>query len=34
MNHARGHFWEEFEVGKRYPTTSRLITLEDHLQFC
>ena len=27
-------FYEEFEVGKRYPTTSRLITLEDHLAFC
>jgi 3-hydroxybutyryl-CoA dehydratase len=27
-------FWEEFEVGKRYPTTSRLITPEDHEAFC
>lgn len=27
-------FFEEFEVGARYPTTSRLITLEDHLAFC
>jgi acyl dehydratase len=26
--------WEEFEVGARYPTTSRLVTEEDHLQFC
>jgi 3-hydroxybutyryl-CoA dehydratase len=30
--HSR--YWEEFEVGVRYPTLSRLITLEDHLQFC
>jgi acyl dehydratase len=30
--HSR--YWEEFEVGLRYPTLSRLITLEDHLQFC
>ena len=28
------HFWEDFEVGVRYPTLTRLITLEDHLQFC
>ena len=27
-------FYEEFEVGERYPTSSRLITLEDHLAFC
>lgn len=27
-------YWEEFEVGERYPTLSRLITLEDHLAFC
>jgi len=27
-------FYEEFEVGARYATTSRLITLEDHLAFC
>ena len=27
-------YFEEFEVGARYPTTSRLITLEDHLAFC
>jgi acyl dehydratase len=26
--------WEEFEVGRRYPTTSRTITEEDHSQFC
>ena len=26
--------WEEFEVGRRYPTASRLITDEDHTQFC
>ena len=28
------HYWEEFEIGTRYPTLTRLITLEDHLQFC
>jgi acyl dehydratase len=27
-------YWEDFEVGARYPTTSRTITEEDHLQFC
>ena len=27
-------FYEEFALGARYPTTSRLITLEDHLAFC
>jgi 3-hydroxybutyryl-CoA dehydratase len=27
-------YWEDFEVGKRYPTTSRTITEEDHLAFC
>jgi acyl dehydratase len=27
-------FWEEFEVGKRYPTASRLITEAEHEQFC
>ena len=26
--------WEEFEVGRRYPTASRLVTEEDHTQFC
>jgi acyl dehydratase len=26
--------WEDFEVGARYPTASRLITEDDHLQFC
>ena len=26
--------WGEFELGARYPTLSRLITLEDHLAFC
>lgn len=28
------HYYDEFEVGVRYPTTSRLITFEDHLAFC
>ena len=27
-------YWEDFEVGQRYPTASRTITEEDHLQFC
>lgn len=31
---AVDRFYEDFEVGKRYPTTSRLITLEDHFAFC
>ncbi len=31
---AINHYFEEFEVGVRYPTTSRLVTLEDHLAFC
>jgi acyl dehydratase len=31
---ATSHYFEEFEVGMRYVTTSRLITLEDHLSFC
>lgn len=31
---AINHYFEEFEVGMRYATTSRLITLEDHLAFC
>jgi acyl dehydratase len=29
-----GYYWEAFEIGQRYPTTSRTITEEDHLQFC
>ena len=33
-NDLHSHFWEDFEVGVRYPTLTRLITLEDHLQFC
>ena len=28
------HYFEEFEVGARYATTSRLVTLDDHLDFC
>lgn len=31
---STSRFYEEFEVGERYATTSRLITLEDHLAFC
>jgi acyl dehydratase len=33
-DHLYSRHWEEFEVGARYPTLERLITLEDHLQFC
>jgi acyl dehydratase len=33
-DNLRTHYWEEFEIGARYPTLSRLITLEDYLQFC
>ena len=28
------HYFEEFDVGVRYATTSRLVTMEDHLAFC
>ena len=34
MNGTTSGYWEDFEVGRRYPTTSRTITEEDHLQFC
>ena len=34
MNGATSGYWEDFEVGQRYPTTSRTITDADHLQFC
>ncbi len=27
-------FYEDFEVGRCYPMGSRLVTLEDHLNFC
>lgn len=27
-------YWEDFDAGARYPTASRRITEEDHLQFC
>lgn len=30
--HSR--WFEEFEIGCRYPTRSRTITLDDHLAFC
>lgn len=33
-NTLKSRFWDEFELGARYPTLSRLITLEDHLAFC
>jgi acyl dehydratase len=29
-----GLYWEEFEVGKRYPTSSRTIKDDDLTQFC
>lgn len=31
---ASSRHWEEFEVGARYPMASRVITEDDHLQFC
>ena len=31
---AGSRHWEDFEVGARYPTASRVITEDDHLQFC
>jgi acyl dehydratase len=34
MASAGEGYWEDFEVGERYPTTSRTITEEDHLTFC
>jgi acyl dehydratase len=34
MNSATSGYWEDFEVGQRYPTKSRTITEADHLQFC
>ena len=27
-------YWEDFEVGKTYPTTTRKITEQDHAEFC
>jgi 3-hydroxybutyryl-CoA dehydratase len=29
-----GLYWEEFELGKRYPTSSRTISDDDLTQFC
>lgn len=34
MATAFSRFYDEFEVGVRYPTTSRVITMKDHLAFC
>ena len=31
---TRSYWFEEFEIGKRYATRTRTITLEDHLAFC
>jgi len=33
-NEYFNHFWEDFILGERYSTRSRLITLKDHLEFC
>ncbi len=30
----KSRWFEAFEVGQRYPTRERLITLDDHLAFC
>jgi 3-hydroxybutyryl-CoA dehydratase len=27
-------YWEDFELGKTYPTTTRRITEQDHAEFC
>jgi 3-hydroxybutyryl-CoA dehydratase len=27
-------YWEDFELGKTYPTTTRKITEQDHAEFC
>ena len=27
-------YWEDFELGKTYPTTTRKITEQDHVEFC
>ena len=34
MSSATRGYWEDFEVGQRYQTTSRTITEGDHLTFC
>ena len=31
---AESRFWEDFEIGRRYATSARTITEEDHRQFC
>jgi acyl dehydratase len=31
---AESRWYEEFETGQRYPTSERLVTLDDHLAFC
>ena len=33
-NEYFNHYWEDFIVGERYSTRSRLITLSDHMEFC
>jgi acyl dehydratase len=33
-NEYFNHYWEDFILGERYSTRTRLVTLEDHLQFC
>ena len=34
MKPRGGRYWEDFEVGATYPTTTRTITEEDHSNFC
>jgi acyl dehydratase len=34
MSSTEGLSWEEFEVGKRYPTSSRTISDRDLTEFC
>jgi acyl dehydratase len=34
MNPNGENYWEDFEPGAKYPTTTRTITEEDHTQFC
>jgi acyl dehydratase len=33
-NEYFNHYWEDFIIGERYSTRSRLITLNDHFEFC
>ncbi len=31
---GESRYWEDFEIGTRYPTAARTITEEDHRRFC